>query len=81
MAMAVAMIGVFFLPSFFLANHMSYVPNPKTTQNPTIVPPQISVKNGLMGTFQVPVLCACMVGRHMSHMNKRFVHLGGSGAW
>jgi hypothetical protein len=28
-----------------------------------------------MGTFQVPILCACTVGRHMSHMNKRIVHL------
>jgi hypothetical protein len=50
-------------------------PNPKTTQKPTSVPPHISVNNGWMRTFQVPVLCACMVGKHMSHMNKRFVHL------
>ncbi len=24
---------------------------------------------------------ACKVGRHMSHMNERFVHLGGDSAW
>ncbi len=56
-------------------------PNLKTTQNPTTVPPHISVNNGRMGMFQVPILCACTVGRHMSHMNKRCVHLGGGGAW
>jgi hypothetical protein len=34
-----------------------------------------------MGTFQIAILCACTVGRHMSHMNKRFVHLRGGSAW
>jgi hypothetical protein len=52
-------------------------PNPQTTQKPTTVPPHISVNNGRMGMLQIPVLCACTVGTHMSHMNKRFVHLGG----
>jgi hypothetical protein len=28
--------------------------------------------------FQVPILCACTVGRNMSHMNKRFFYLGGA---
>ncbi len=37
--------------------------------------------NGPMGTFQLLILCTCMVGRHMSHMNEGFVHLGGGGAW
>ncbi len=74
-------LGYVFLPSFRLANCVSDVPNPKTTQKPTTVPPHISVNNGQMGTCQVPILCACTVGRHISHMNKRFVHLGCGGAW
>ncbi len=56
-------------------------PNPKTTQKPTTVPPHIFVNNGRIGRFQVPILCSCTVGRHMSHLNKRFVHLGGGVAW
>jgi hypothetical protein len=56
-------------------------PNPKTNQKLTTVPPHISVKNGQMATFQIDILCACAVIRHMCHMNKIFVHLRGSGAW
>jgi hypothetical protein len=56
-------------------------PNSKTTQKPTTVPPHISINNGWMGTFQVPILCACMVWKHMRHMNERFIHLGHGGAW
>ncbi len=44
-------------------------PNPKTTKKPTTVPPHISINNGPAGMFQVAILCACMVGRHMSHVN------------
>jgi hypothetical protein len=51
-------------------------PNPKTTLKPTTVPPHISVSNGWMGTFQVPILFACMVERHMSNMNKDLFILG-----
>jgi hypothetical protein len=29
-----------------------------------------------MGIFQEPILCACMVRNHMSHMNEIFTHLG-----
>jgi hypothetical protein len=29
-----------------------------------------------MVMFQVAILCACTVGRQMSHMNERFFHLG-----
>jgi hypothetical protein len=52
-------------------------PNPQTTQKSTTVPPHISINNGWMGTFQVPILSPCTVWRHMSHMNKRCVHIGG----
>jgi hypothetical protein len=45
-------------------------PNLQTTPKPTTVPPHISVNNGQMGTFQVPILCACMARRHISHINK-----------
>ncbi len=45
--------------------------NPKTIQKPTTVPPHIFVNNGWMRTFQIPILCACMVGRHMSHTNQK----------
>ncbi len=38
---------------------------PQTTQKPTAVPPNISVNNGRMGTFEVPILCACMVRRRI----------------
>ncbi len=81
-AMAAAMIGVCFV---YLASPQLIVclmsPNPKITQNQTTVPPHISINNGRMGTFQVPILCAYIVGRHMSHMNERFVLLGGGGGW
>ncbi len=56
-------------------------PNLKNTQKPTTVLHHISINNGWMGTFQAAILCTCMVGRHMSHINKIFVHLGGGGAW
>ncbi len=56
-------------------------PNPKTNQIPTTVPPHISINNGRMGTFQVAILCACTVIRHMCHMNKIFVHLWGGDVW
>ncbi len=80
-AMAATMIGVclFYLASAYLiAGPMS--PNPQTTQKPTTVPPHISVNNGRMGTFQVSILCACMVRRHICHMKKRFFHLEGGGS-
>ncbi len=56
-------------------------PNAKTIQKPTTVPPHISINNGQMGTFQVPILCTCTVGRHMSHIKERYVYLDGGGAW
>jgi hypothetical protein len=34
-----------------------------------------------MGTFEVAILCACTVGRHLRCMNELFVHLGVGGAW
>jgi hypothetical protein len=74
-------LGCAFLPSFRLANRVSDVPQLQHHPKPPTVPPHISINSGRMGTFQVHILCACMVGRHMSYMNKRFVHLGGGGAW
>ncbi len=34
-----------------------------------------------IGTFEVTILCACTVGRHLRCMNEWFVHLGVGGAW
>ncbi len=51
-------------------------PNPKTTPKPITVPPHISINNGLMGTFHVPILCTCTVGRHMSLWTKDLFILG-----
>ena len=63
-------LGCIFSPSFHKANCVSEVPQPKTTQKPTTVPPHISVNNGWMGTLEVPILGACTVGMRMCHMNK-----------
>ncbi len=45
-------------------------PNPKTIQKPTTVSPRISVNNGWMGTFYVPILCACTVVTHEPYEQK-----------
>jgi hypothetical protein len=73
--------GVFFFPSFRLANHMSEVPQPQNHQKTNHCPTYISINNGWMGTFEVPILCVCTVGRCMCHMNEWCVYLGVDGAW
>ncbi len=53
-------------------------PNPKINQKPTTVPPHISVNNGRMGTFQVAILCACAVIRHMCHIWTKYLFIFGA---
>ncbi len=59
-------LGCVFLPSFHLANSVSDVPQLQNHPKTNHCPMHIFINNGRMGMFQVPILCACMVGRHMS---------------
>ena len=49
--------------------------NPTTNQKPTTGQPHISVNNGWMGTFKVPILCACIVGRHLRHNSRQINYI------
>ena len=51
-------------------------PTPYPTNNQPPIHPIISVNNRQMRTFQVAILCTCMVGRHMCCMVAQFQHLG-----
>jgi hypothetical protein len=44
--------------------------DPKTNKNPTTDRPNISINIWQNGTFEVPILCACMVGRCLCRMAK-----------
>ena len=63
-------LGCVFLASFRLANCVSDVPQPQNHQKTTTVRPDVSINNGWMGTFEVPILCACMGGRRLCQMNE-----------
>ncbi len=72
--------GCIFLPSFHLANCMSGVCRPWNQQNPTTVQPNISINIWRNGTFEVPILCAYMVGRSLCCMGTQTCLLGVGGA-
>jgi hypothetical protein len=58
MATAAAMVGACFFLASALLIACQKSPNLKTIKKPTTVPPHISINNGLMGKFQVPILHA-----------------------
>ncbi len=54
-------LGCVFLPSFRLSNCVSGVPQPQNHPKTSHCPTAYLYQYGWMGTFQVPILCACTV--------------------
>jgi hypothetical protein len=70
------------LPSFFyLGTHVTTPPTPSPTRNQSPIRPNISANIRPMRTFQVTILCACMVGRRLCRMVAHIYCHGVGGSW
>ena len=66
--------------SYLGTSHVRCPPTPYPTNNQPPIHPIISVNNRRMRTFQVAILCTCMVRRRLCCMVAQFHHLGVGGA-
>jgi hypothetical protein len=69
------------LPSFLSTTHVTSPPIPSPTTNQPPIRPNISTNIWQMRTFQVTILCACMVGRRLCCMVAHIYCCGVSGSW